>query len=248
MAIAYHSEAHATPGSSNVNNTNWTHNIPSGLVDSCLFILAAWRNSGGGSYVISSVTRGGSAAGISLVSGPHGQDSGSGRRTAIYRLVGPSVANSTIQVNFSGNVWVAQGGSILLQGVHQTTPTGTANGQNISGDSNPTLNVNTLYSNNWIVETLTIREDGTSPYGTPQSSQSLRWGYNHTQGYGLWGGGATKGPNSSGNVAVNWTLVTENDASQSAIEVQPSAAAGIFLPIISDRGIHSAIFGGQIVR
>jgi len=227
-AIAFDAASNSVPTSdSNETQDSWAHVTGTGLTDSILIIGVAWRNSGSNTYVVSSITYGGSAAGITLARGPDGQDSGSSRRTALYYLKNPGSGSKTIQVNFTGGVFVIQCGAATFQGVDQTTPIGNSNGQNSSSEDPVNVVVNTTYSNNVVVDILALRGNALPRAdGTPDGTQTEIFARNgHSTNYGIFAGMSYKGPNSSGNVTMEWDIADydgEPYTAMSAVELNPA--------------------------
>jgi hypothetical protein len=225
-AIAFDAKSNSTPNSTNVTSDSWTHITGSGLTNSILIIGVSWRNGGSSTYGVSSITYGGSSAGINHIR-TDGQDGGTGsRRTALYYLLNPGSGSKTIQVNFTGQVYVAQGGAVTFEGVDQTTPIGVHNGQVSDTEDPVNVTVNTAYANNYVVDIVCIRENTNVPDGTPEvGSPTELFTFNSTAtGYGLFTGMSYKGPNSSGDVTMQWDITLETLTSMSAAELNPASS------------------------
>jgi len=210
-AIAFDAKSNSTPNSTNVASDSWTHVTGSGLTNSILIIGVSWRNGGASTYGVSSITYDGSSTGITHIR-TDGQDGGTGsRRTAFYYLLNPASGSKTIQVNFTGEVYVAQGGAVTFEGVDQTTPIGAHNGQVSDTEDPVNVTVNTTCANNYVVDIVCIREDANVPDGTPEiGSPTELFTFNSTAtGYGLFTGMSYKGPNSSGDVTMQWDITLE---------------------------------------
>jgi hypothetical protein len=226
-AISFDAKSNsASTADTDVTQISWTHVTGSSLMNGILIIGVSWRNSGSDTNGISSITYGGSSAGITLIR-TDGHDAGSGsRHTALYYLLNPGSGSKTIAVNFSGSgVHVAEGGAVTFEGVDQDNPIGpNDNGQDSDTEDPVNVTVNTSYSDNFLVDIVCIREDGNSPDGTPDSSQTELFTHNHPISYGLFTGMSYKGPNSSGNATMEWDITVETKTAMSVAELNPAGA------------------------
>ena len=226
MAIAFDAASASSNSGTNQSSFSWSHTTGSSLVDSLLLICVTWRNGGASTWGVSTITYGGSAAGISLVK-KTGQDGGSGsRNTAIYALKNPGAGGNTIVVTLTGSAYVLQGGAITLQGVDQTTPTGAVTGQVDDNEDPVIVTLNTTTANNWVIDCITGRKDNSNESIIGEETEF--WNRSHPDNYGIVSGGQYVGPNPSGNVVMGWDLISFNDKETaiSAIEVIEAAAAG----------------------
>ncbi|MGD9314204.1 MAG: hypothetical protein PVI96_14900 [Desulfobacterales bacterium] len=232
--IAFDSASNSTPSGYDVTNDSWTHTTGSGLTDSILIIVVTWRNSTTNTYDVSSITYGGSSSGITLIR-KDGQDGdGISRNVALYYLKNPAAGNKQIVVTFSGVVFAAQCGAVTLEGVDQTNAIDVRNGQVSDSEDPVNVSVTTTVNNNWVVDVVTVRDEtgsNSDPAISADGSQTERFNRSHPgSDFAITSGMATKGPNSSGSVTMEWdiSVTSDKETAIAAVSLKPSTTITLY--------------------
>lgn len=220
---------------------SWTHTVGDNT-DGLVLIGVAWRNTGTDAYVVTGVTYDGNACTL-IRHDEHITGDSQSISTGLYYYLAPDTGANTIEVTLDGAPFVALGGAVSLINVHQSDPIGADNGQAGQTGTSPSTNLTTLFDNSWIFDTLGSR----NPTGSPSVGALQTERFNRRDGTSIEILGSTEPTTTLGSHTMSWTLGGSQRWSHSLAEIR-EAPSGIVLPIFSDQGIHSLIFGGQVMR
>lgn len=156
-------------------------------------------------------------------------------RVEIWYLVNPAVGTGNIQVTLS-SATRAVVGAVSFYGVDQINPI--VNNTSNSGNSiSPSVTINTIVNNAWVLDVLACRENVNLTF-LPPGAQAYNLGTS-AGANGVQAGGSYYGPVSiPSSVTMNWSLSTTQNWLIGAIVLRPSLQSSNVVKIESMREIY----------
>jgi len=232
MAIAFDSANTDTDANSQAAgvDTLTINHTPAGS-NRVLYIFVFLRDGVQAERTPSTITYGGSATGITEITGMTYNPAGGTDATYVYRLLNPATGSNAIVVTMGGLCDHILMHSVSFTGVDQTTPedgvagtfTSTAAGTSLTTSRTPTTdNAWRLAGLNISVGSAGIATTGSSDPPTPV----LQWSYTTVSGNNMSGAVQYGGPiTPAASSTAAWAWTTSREANSNMVVLKPAAAS-----------------------